>query len=133
MKLSVIVPVYNMASEEKLNWCMDSLVNQTISDYEIIAVDDCSTDNSVEIVKQYFEEYPRQYEIVTMSCNKGLCAGRRYVEENTETKYLLFVDADDRPLPQYVEKLYDKITSDPQLMAVGCYLEYINIYGERFH
>ena len=48
MKLSVIVPVYNMAEGDKLAWCLDSLVNQTISDYEIIAVDDCSTDNSLE-------------------------------------------------------------------------------------
>ena len=45
-----------MASEEKLNWCMDSLVNQTISDYEIIAVDDCSTDNSLEILHDYERE-----------------------------------------------------------------------------
>ena len=46
MKLSIIVPVYNMAADGKLEYCLDSLVNQTISDYEIIAVDDCSTDNS---------------------------------------------------------------------------------------
>ena len=43
MKLSVIVPVYNMAAEKKLEYCLDSLVNQTLSDYEIIAVDDCSS------------------------------------------------------------------------------------------
>ena len=41
MKLSVIVPVYNMAAEGKLNYCLDSLVNQTIDDYEIIAVPLC--------------------------------------------------------------------------------------------
>ena len=43
MKLSIIVPVYNMAAEKKLEYCLDSLVAQTVSDYEIIAVDDCST------------------------------------------------------------------------------------------
>ena len=47
MKLSIIVPVYNMAGDGKLNFCMDSLVNQTVSDYEIIAVDDASTDDSL--------------------------------------------------------------------------------------
>ena len=46
MKLTIIVPVYNMAADGKLNYCLDSLVKQTISDYEIIAVDDCSTDES---------------------------------------------------------------------------------------
>ena len=51
MKLSVIVPVFNMAADDKLKWCMDSLVGQTISDYEIIAVDDCSTDESLSILR----------------------------------------------------------------------------------
>lgn len=47
MKLSIIVPVYNMAADGKLEYCLDSLVNQTVEDYEIIAVDDCSTDSSL--------------------------------------------------------------------------------------
>ncbi|HKM03972.1 MAG TPA: glycosyltransferase, partial [Lachnospiraceae bacterium] len=42
MKLSIIVPVYNMEADGKLNYCLDSLLMQTISDYEIIGVDDCS-------------------------------------------------------------------------------------------
>ncbi len=46
MKLSIIVPVYNMAADGKLEYCLDSLVRQTVTDYEIIAVDDCSTDGS---------------------------------------------------------------------------------------
>ena len=49
MKLSIIVPVYNMAADGKLEYCLESLVNQTIGDYEIITVDDCSTDNSLNI------------------------------------------------------------------------------------
>ena len=48
MKLSIIVPVYNMAADNKLRFCLDSLVQQTIADYEIIAVDDASTDESLE-------------------------------------------------------------------------------------
>lgn len=58
MKLSIIVPVYNMAGDGKLNFCMDSLISQTISDYEILAVDDASTDNSLEILRQYEAEFP---------------------------------------------------------------------------
>ena len=49
MLLSIIVPVYNMAAQDKLKHCLDSLVSQTIQDYEIIAVDDCSTDNSFAV------------------------------------------------------------------------------------
>ncbi|MDE5865951.1 MAG: glycosyltransferase family 2 protein, partial [Lachnospiraceae bacterium] len=51
MKLSIIVPVYNMVSDGKLEYCLNSLVNQTIDDYEIIAVDDCSTDDSYAVLK----------------------------------------------------------------------------------
>lgn len=51
MKLSIIVPVYNMAADNKLRFCLDSLVQQTIADYEIIAVDDASTDESLEILR----------------------------------------------------------------------------------
>ena len=53
MQLSIIVPVYNMAAEKKLEYCLDSLVAQTLADYEIIAVDDCSTDESWDILKNY--------------------------------------------------------------------------------
>ncbi len=49
MKCSVIVPVYNMAAEGKLEYCLDSLLRQTLRDMEIIAVDDASTDASLEI------------------------------------------------------------------------------------
>ena len=55
-KLSIIVPVYNMATEGKLNYCLDSLVGQTIRglyDYEILCVDDASTDDSLEILRSW--------------------------------------------------------------------------------
>ena len=64
MKLSIIVPVYNMASDHKLEYCLDSLVNQTVEDYEIIAVDDCSTDNSMEILKEYERRFPEKFRAV---------------------------------------------------------------------
>ena len=53
MKLSIIVPVHNMAAGNKLRYCLESLVNQTIADYEIIAVDDASTDESFAIMKEF--------------------------------------------------------------------------------
>ena len=64
MKLSIVVPVHNMASGNKLRYCLDSLVNQTISDYEIIAVDDASTDESMEILKEYEAKYPWKFKAI---------------------------------------------------------------------
>lgn len=129
MDLTVAICMYN--AEKYIQETLHCISNQSRQDFKLLIVNDCSTDNSVEIVTKFFEEYPRQYEIINLEKNGGLCAGRRFVEEYATTKYLLFVDADDRPLPKFVEKLYEKISSDPQLMAVGCYLEYINIFGER--
>ncbi len=129
MDLTVAICMYN--AEKYVIETLKCLSEQTRQDFKLMIVNDCSTDSSVELVEDYFKNNPRQYELINLPVNGGLCAGRRYVEENAKTKYLLFVDADDRPLPQYVEKLYDTICSDPSFMAVGCYLEYINIYGER--
>ena len=64
MKLSIIVPVYNMASDGKLNYCLDSLAAQTISDYEVITVDDASTDESFSILLEYEKKYPGKFKAV---------------------------------------------------------------------
>lgn len=70
MKLSIIVPVYNMASDGKLNYCLDSLAAQTISDYEVITVDDASTDESFSILLEYEKKYPGKFKAVHSEVNK---------------------------------------------------------------
>lgn len=70
MKLSIIVPVFNMAADGKLEYCLDSLVSQTIEDYEIIAVDDCSTDESLAILRQYESRFPDRFRAVHSEVNK---------------------------------------------------------------
>lgn len=104
-----------------------------MQDFELLIINDCSTDDSAKKVEAFFEQHPRQYKMVNLPTNGGLCAGRRYVEENALTRYILFVDADDCPYPALVEKLYKKITSDTDLMAVGCYLEYMDSKGQRMN
>lgn len=129
MNLTVAICMYN--AEKYVEETLECLTNQTRQDFDLLIVNDCSTDHSVEVVEEYFKKNPRQYRLVTLPVNGGLCAGRRYVEDNVKSKYLLFVDADDRPLPTFVEKLYNKISSDPKLMAVGCHLGYINMDGQK--
>jgi len=121
--------MYN--AERYIEETLQCLMAQTVQDFHLMIVNDCSTDSSVALVEKFFKENPRQYEIVNFSVNQGLCAGRRYVEENAKTKYILFVDADDCPYPTLVEMLYNKITSDSDLMAVGCYLEYMDSESKR--
>ena len=121
--------MYN--AEKYIEETLACIMAQTMQDFHLLIVNDCSTDGSVECVKRFFKQNPRQYELVSLPENRGLCAGRRFVEEHATTKYLLFVDADDCPLPYFVEKLYKKIISDDKLIAVGCYLQYIDLYGRR--
>ncbi len=123
--------MYN--AERYIEETLSCIMAQTMQDFHLLIVNDCSTDSSVEVVERFFQKHPRQYELVHFSENKGLSAGRRYVEEHARTRYILFVDADDCPYPTLVEKLYGKITSDPDLIAVGCHLEYMDSRGRKMN
>ena len=131
MKTEVTLAICMYNAEKYIEETLACIMTQTMHNFHLLIVNDCSTDGSVECVKRFFKQNPRQYELVSLPENRGLCAGRRFVEEHAMTKYLLFVDADDWPLPYFVEKLYKKIISDDKLIAVGCYLQYIDLYGRR--
>lgn len=127
--MTLAICMYN--AERYIGETLRCIMAQTMQDFHLLIVNDCSTDNSVEVVEEFFRRNPRQYELVNLQKNGGLCAGRRYVEEHATTRYLLFVDADDCPYPTLVEKLYGKITSDEDLIAVGCHLEYMDSNGKK--
>ena len=129
MDLTLAICMYN--AERYIEETLQCIMAQTMQDFHLLIVNDCSTDNSVELVTKFFQNNSRQYELVNLQKNGGLCAGRRYVEEHAKTQYLLFVDADDCPYPTFVEKLYKKISSDSDLIAVGCYLEYMNLQSKK--
>lgn len=119
MKLSVIVPVYNMAADGKLEYCLNSLVNQTISDYEIIAVDDASTDNSLDILRQYESKYPEKFKVVTYAVNKRQGGAKNEGLKVARGEWIGFIDSDDWVTPDYYEKLLKKAEETGADM-VGC-------------
>ncbi|MBQ9991316.1 MAG: glycosyltransferase [Lachnospiraceae bacterium] len=119
MKLSVIVPVYNMAAEGKLNYCLDSLVNQTISNYEIIAVDDCSTDNSLEILYSYEKQYPEKVKVIASPINKKQGGAKNLGLKAAKGEWIGFIDSDDWVTADYYEKLLQKAEEAGADMA-GC-------------
>ncbi|MFR1750500.1 MAG: glycosyltransferase family A protein [Parabacteroides distasonis] len=129
--LTLAICMYN--AERYIEETLQCIMAQTMQNFQLLIVNDCSTDNSMKVVKHFFENNPRQYELISFKQNGGLCAGRRYIEEHATTRYLLFVDADDCPYPTLVEKLYAAITSDSGLMAVGCYLEYMDSDGRKMN
>lgn len=119
MKLSVIVPVYNMAADGKLEYCLNSLVNQTISDYEVIAVNDASTDNSLDILHQYESKYPEKFKVVTYAVNKRQGGAKNEGLKVACGEWIGFIDSDDWVTPDYYEKLLKKAEETGADM-VGC-------------
>lgn len=119
MKLSIIVPVYNMAEGNKLRFCLDSLINQTIADYEIIAVDDASTDNSFEILKEYESKYPWKFKALQSFENKKQGGARNMGLELAKGKWIGFVDSDDWVAKDMYEKLINK-AEETGADVVGC-------------
>lgn len=119
MKLSIIVPVYNMAADNKLRYCLDSLVNQTISDYEIIAVDDASTDGSLDILKEYEAGYPLKFKLIQSDENLRQGGARNKGIEAACGEWIGFVDSDDWVAPDMYEKLLKK-AEQTKADVVGC-------------
>lgn len=119
MKLSIIVPVYNMAADKKLEYCMDSLLHQTLADYEIIAVDDASTDASPAILKKLAEQYPDKLRVILSEENHRQGGARNLGIEAARGDYLGFMDSDDWAAPDMYEKLVKKAESTGA-DVVGC-------------
>lgn len=126
-EITLAICMYN--AERYIEETLAAIMAQTMQEFHLLIVDDCSTDESAECVRRFFAAHPRQCDLVTLAENGGICAARKFAEQHAKTKYLIFVDADDLPHPALVETLYNKISSDPDLIAVGCYLSYMDKEG----
>lgn len=119
MKLSIIVPVYNMAAEGKLEYCLESLVNQTITDYEIIAVDDCSTDNSMDILRSYEKKYPDKFRAIHSEVNRKQGGAKNIGMALAQGEWIGFIDSDDWITADFYERLIRK-GEETGADMVGC-------------
>lgn len=119
MKLSIIVPVYNMASDQKLEYCMDSLVNQTVGDYEIIAVDDCSTDGSFAILQDYERRFPDKVRAIHSEVNRHQGGAKNIGMKMAKGDWIGFIDSDDWITPDMYRKLIDR-AEETGADLVGC-------------
>lgn len=101
--ISIIVPVYNV--EKYLKKCIDSILNQTFQNFEIIFVDDGSTDNSLKILEEYKEKISKI--VILHQKNQGAGSARNAGIEVAKGKYLQFLDSDDFFERTMLEELYD--------------------------
>jgi glycosyltransferase involved in cell wall biosynthesis len=125
-KVSVIIPVYN--SERYLRQCLDSLVNQTLRDIEIIIVDDGSTDNSLDILRAYEARDNRI--IVKMQQRRFAGAARNAGMEVARGEYLSFLDSDDFFERNMLKKAYEKCVACNADIGLYKAKQYIETSGE---
>lgn len=124
MDLTLAICVFN--KEDWITETLDSVMSQTVRDFRLLIIDDASTDRSVEIIETYFRQYPRQYELIRLETNKGIGYCRYLAERKASTRFLMFLDSDDVLLPSAISRMWEKIQSDSDLMAVGCHLGYVD-------
>lgn len=128
VKLSIIVPIYGV--EQYLRKCVDSLLNQDISDYEIILVDDGSPDECPQICDSYADIYDNIH--VVHRKNGGLSAARNSGIEVAKGEYIMFVDSDDYIEPNVLKGLLDQVDRD-NLDVLRYRLQYVNPQYEVFN
>ena len=120
IKVSIIVPVYNV--EEYLARCLDSLVNQSLKDIEIIVVNDGSPDNSQKIIDNYCKKYKNIKSFIKE--NGGLSDARNFGIEKAQGEYIAFLDSDDYVTIDMYMEMYNKAKSGNFDMVV-CDLNYV--------
>ncbi len=122
-KLSVIVPIYNGA--KYLNRCLDSILTQEFTDFELILVDDGSTDNSLKICNDYIKKDNRV--IVLHKENGGLVSARKFGLSVAKGEYIGFVDCDDYiDRNMYMDLLEVAVRDDVDIVVGGIVLDYYN-------
>jgi len=127
--LTICICVYNGA--KYIGQTLESLYLQTFQEFDLLIVNDCSTDSTVAVIDAFFDSHKRQYRVDTLPQNVGLACARKYAERTVQTEFLQFFDADDIALPAMVETLYRTLTASPDCLGVSCYGEYISDTSEK--
>lgn len=122
--VSVVIPVYNV--EKYLGRCLDSVLAQDYNNIELICVDDCSTDNSLSILRKYESQYAN-IRVLSSNENGGLGAARDLGLANVSGSYVLFIDSDDYISSDYVSTYLNALESDTDIVVGG----YCKCIGER--
>lgn len=128
-KISICVPCYNV--ERYIRQCLNSLICQTLEDIEIICVDDCSRDNTLNILEEYSEKHSN-IKIVKHLQNRKLVQARKTAVAFANGEYLMFVDSDDYIAPYTCEKLYN-IIKDRNVDIVEFDCKQVDINGNEIN
>ena len=125
MKISVIVPVYNV--ENYLEKCLNSLVNQTLEEIEILVINDGSTDDSQKIIDEFQKKFPQKIKAFSKK-NGGLSDARNFGIERASGNFLAFVDSDDYISENMLQEMYELAIKN-QAELVICNLQKVDENG----
>lgn len=127
-KVSVIMSVRNC--EKYLSESIDSILNQTYNNWEFVICDDCSTDNTFNICKDYAARYPEKFILVQNDSNRKLAYSLNHCLKNATGKYIARMDGDDLSHPERFEKQVKFLTEHPDIDLVSCACRFFNDKGE---
>lgn len=130
MKVSIIIPIYNVAPYVKA--CLQSVFNQTYQDIEVLLVNDCGTDNSMDIVTNLIKGYDGKFDIKVLHHpqNKGLSAARNTGIKAASGEYIYFLDSDDTIPHDGINNLAKKVFEHPNVSFV---IGGIKTFGQRVY
>ncbi len=123
--ISIVIPVYNI--EKYLKECLDSILNQTFKDFEVICVDDGSKDNSLNILNEYAKKDLR-FKIISQE-NAGAGVARNNGLSKAQGEFIIFLDSDDYFEPTMLEEMYNK-SQEFNADLVVCSCRKVNEFGE---
>lgn len=118
-KVSALLPIYN-TQEEHLKECINSILNQTFKDFELIILNDGSTNNVEEVIKQYNDSRIRYYK---NEVNEGITKVRNELLQLAKGEFIAIVDHDDISLPERFEKEYEFLKSNIDISIVSGWIE----------
>lgn len=129
MNVSVIMPVYNAAAS--LPRSLGSLKAQTFKEFELVAVDDCSSDGSGEVIKTFAEENGIALKLIRHERNRGVAAARNTALESAEGEYIAWLDADDEMNPDELEAMITAAETNGWDVT-GCEWYLVKSHSERY-
>jgi glycosyltransferase involved in cell wall biosynthesis len=131
MKISVFITSYNQ--RDYLVEAVESVLNQTLRPFEVIVVDDCSTDGSQEVIAEYAERYSDLIRPFYHGQNLGIPRNKSFALEQVRGDLVTYLDGDDRFLPRKLEMELETLLSHPDAQIVYSNVYHINSQGRRSH
>lgn len=125
--ISVLMPVYN--AEKYVGQAIESILEQTFKNFELIIIDDASTDASYNVIQKYAKK-DKRIKVFKNTHNQGIGANRNRLVKLASGKYIAWQDADDISLPTRLAKQYQFMENNPQVGICGAWIQFFNEEGD---